>query len=218
MKILMLLLATATLYGQAADKANARYRTAEGREGMLTSLGAPDRPNRIHAETIVKILKIQPGQTVADIGTGAGALLSALTPAVGPTGHVYAEDIFDDFLSAAKKRHAAATNIKFVLGSEKDVKLPAGCCDVAVTVDAYHHYDYPAEMLASIRKALKPGGKFAVVDYYRRPGAMGPGGNPMEHIRIDKDAVIKEVQAQGFKLLETTDTVENSQYIAVFSR
>lgn len=105
----------------------------------------------------------------------------------------------------------------FVLGNEKDVKLPEGCCDVAVTVDAYHHYDYPAEMLASIHKALKPGGRFAVVDYYRRPGAMGPG-NPMEHIRIDKDAVIAEVQAHGFKLLETTDTVAGSQYIAVFTR
>lgn len=218
MKLLGLLFVSIALYGQVADKANTRYRTAEGREGMLASLGAPDRPNRIHAETIVKILKIQPGQSVADIGTGAGALLSVLAPAVGSTGKIYAEDIFDDFLSAAKKRHSGAKNITFVLGDEKDVKLPAECCDVAVTVDAYHHYDYPAEMLASIRKALKPGGRFAVVDYYRRRGAMGPGGNPMEHIRIDKDAVIQEVQSHGFKLVESADTVEGSQYIAVFSK
>ncbi|MGC4051127.1 MAG: methyltransferase domain-containing protein [Paludibaculum sp.] len=218
MKLLFLGLLAITAFGQVADKANARYRTAEGREGMLVTLGAPDRPDRIHAETIVKVLQIKAGQSVADIGTGAGALLSVLAPAVGESGKVYAEDIFDDFLSAAKKRHSGAKNITFVLGNEKDVKLPQGCCDVAVTVDAYHHYDYPAEMLASIRKALKPGGRFAVVDYYRRPGAMGPGGNPMEHIRIDKDAVIAEVQANGFKLVETTDTMPGAQYIAVFSR
>lgn len=218
MRFLLLGLLAVTAYAQVADKANARYRTAEGREGMIVTLGAPDRPDRIHAETIVKVLKIKPGQTVADIGTGAGALLNVLAPAVGEQGKVYAEDIFDDFLGAAKKRHAGAKNITFVLGNEKDVKLPEGCCDVAVTVDAYHHYDYPAEMLASIHKALKPGGRFGVVDYYRRPGAMGPGGNPMEHIRIDKDAVIAEVQAHGFKLLETTDTVAGSQYIAVFTR
>ncbi|MBN9663754.1 MAG: methyltransferase domain-containing protein [Acidobacteria bacterium] len=218
MRFLLLGLLAVAAYGQVADKANARYRTAEGREGMLLTLGAPDRPDRIHAETIVKVLKVKPGQTVADIGTGAGALLSVLAPAVGEQGKVYAEDIFDDFLSAAKKRHAGSKNITFVLGNEKDVKLPQGCCDVAVTVDAYHHYDYPGEMLASIHKALKPGGRFAVVDYYRRPNAMGPGGNAMEHIRIDKDAVIAEVQANGFKLVETTDTVKDSQYIAVFSR
>lgn len=218
MKLLILTLATLAAFGQAADKANAHYRTAEGREGMLATLGAPDRPSRIHADTIVQILKIQPGQTVADIGTGAGAMLNALAPVVGQSGHVFAEDIFNDFLNAAKQRHADAKNIQFVLGNEKDVKLPAGCCDVAVTVDAYHHYDYPAEMLTSIRRSLKPGGKFAVVDYYRRPGAMGPNGNPLEHIRIDKDAVIKEVEAQGFTLLETADTVKGSQYIAVFAR
>lgn len=217
MKLLILTLAALSAFGQAADKANAHYRTAEGRAGMLATLGSPDRPNRIHAALIAEMLKVKAGQTVADIGTGAGAMLSVLAPTVGASGRVYAEDIFPDFLDAAKKRNADARNINFVLGSERDVKLPAGCCDVAVTVDAYHHYDYPAEMLQSIKKALKPGGKFAVVDYYRRPGSMGPGGNPLEHIRIDKDAVIREVEAQGFKLVQTADTVKDSQYIAVFT-
>jgi len=72
-------------------------------------------------------------------------------------------------------------------------------------------------MLANIRRSLKPGGRLVIVDYYRRPGAMGACGNPMEHIRIDLDGVLKEVSANGFKHVETIDHVPGKQYIAVFT-
>lgn len=216
MKTLLLLLLSTTLPAQVADKANQHYRTAEGRQGMLGNLGAADRAQRIKGEAIIKALKLQPGMTVADLGTGAGALLPLLSAAVGPQGRVLAEDIFPDFLDRARTQHKPFTNISFVLGTERDANLPAASTDVAVTVDAYHHYDYPAEMLASIRKGLKPRGRFVVVDYYKREGAM-PGGNAIEHIRLDQADVIKEIESNGFRLLETIEHDPGKQYILVFT-
>jgi ubiquinone/menaquinone biosynthesis C-methylase UbiE len=206
------------LDAQVADKANERYKTSEGRAGMLNNLGAADRADRLQAAKLVQALGIKPGQSAADLGTGGGALLPLLSSSVGSRGVVYAEDIFDDFLAAAKKKAETAglANVRFVRGTERSVNLPAASVDIALTVDAYHHFDYPGDLLATIRSALKPGGRFAIVDYYKRPGAMG-GTNAVEHIRLDKDDVIKEVTGFGWKLVEQREHVPNSQYIAIFT-
>lgn len=206
------------LSAQVADKANERYKTAEGRAGMLGNLGAADRADRLQAPRIVEAVGIKPGQSVADLGTGGGAMLPLFSQAVGAQGTVFAEDIFDDFLSSAKKKAEAAGlgNVRFVKGTERNVNLPARSVDLAVTIDAYHHFDYPGEVLASVKSALKPGGRFAIVDYYKRPGAMG-GTNALEHIRIDMADVIKEVTGFGWRLLEQKEHVPGSQYILIFT-
>jgi len=69
----------------------------------------------------------------------------------------------------------------------------------------YHHFDYPEKMLAGIHKALKPGGKLVVVEYYKRPEAM-PEGRAMTHIRLDMPDVIKEIEANHFHLLAEKET------------
>jgi ubiquinone/menaquinone biosynthesis C-methylase UbiE len=202
---------------QVAEKANERYTTPEGRQGMLGVLGDPSRSQRIHAGAILAALDLKAGMAVADLGTGAGALLPSLSAAVGPSGKVFAEDIFKDFLDTARARNGALANVTWILGMERDPKLPASSIDAAVTVDAYHHWDFPAEMLSSLRRAFKPGGRFLVADFYRRPGAMDSGADVMQHIRLDRDDVIREIQSNGFKLLRTTDTVPGKQYIAIFT-
>lgn len=207
----------AALSAQVADKANERYRTAEGRQGMLGVLGAPDRAERVGADAIVRELGIQPGSTVADLGTGGGAMLPVLSHAVGPKGRVFAEDIFQDFLAHAKAKNGGLANVTWVLGTEKDVRLPAASVDLALTIDAYHHYDYPAEVLATVRKALKPGGRFAIVEYFKRPGAMDPVADAVQHIRLDRDDLIKEVTGFGFQLVRTVEHVPGKQYIAIFT-
>jgi ubiquinone/menaquinone biosynthesis C-methylase UbiE len=72
-------------------------------------------------------------------------MLPYLSRAVGPSGHVVAEDIFDDSLNAAK--HRAATrklgNVRFVMGTETDPRPDDQSVDVILALDSYHHYDYP---------------------------------------------------------------------------
>jgi ubiquinone/menaquinone biosynthesis C-methylase UbiE len=142
---------------------------------------------------------------------------------VGPSGRVLAEDIFDEFLDKAKEKAAAdqLTNVEFVKGAERNPNLPDNSVDLALTLDAYHHYDYPAEMLTGIRRALKPGGRLVIVDFYRRKGAMGSNRDPdfaLKHIRVDQDDLIKEVEANGFRLLSKRDHIPNSQYMVTFEK
>jgi ubiquinone/menaquinone biosynthesis C-methylase UbiE len=216
--VIFVLLFGLQLSAQVADKANERYRKPEGRASMLGNLGAADRADRIQAAAIVKALSIRPGQHVADLGTGGGALLPLLSQAVGPQGKVFAQDIYEDFLAAAKKKagEEKLPNVEFVKGTDRNAMLKPKSVDLVVTVDAYHHFDYPAEVLASLKTAMKPGGRFAIVDYYKRPGAMA-GVDAVEHIRLDLPDVIKEVTGYGWKLVEERVHVPNSQYIAVFT-
>jgi ubiquinone/menaquinone biosynthesis C-methylase UbiE len=146
-------------------------------------------------------------------------MLPWLSRAVSPGGSVIAEDIFPDFLEKAKSTASREqlSNISFLLGNEKDTRLPAGCCDLVMALDSYHHFDYPGDMLASVAHGLKPGGRFVIVDYYKRPDAM-PGGRAMGHIRLDMDDVIKEVEGFGWKCSWKGEHNPKSQYIAVFEK
>lgn len=207
------------VFAQAAENANKRYQTKESRAGIAKSLGNPHRDVRQKPAELVAKLGLKPGDTVVDMGTGVGYMLAHLSKAVGPSGLVYGEDIFLDFLEEAKERAKTEKldNVRFITGSVRTPNIPAGVADMVMTLDAYHHFDYPAEMLAGVHKGLKADGKLVIIDFYKRPTAM-PGGNAVEHIRIDRDDVVKEVEANGFRLLSTSEHIPESQYIAVFSK
>jgi predicted methyltransferase len=221
MKRLLIFAACAVaLCAQVAQKANERYQTEEARAGMARGLGSTGRDASQKPAELIARMGLEPGMTVADIGTGVGYMLPHLSAAVGPSGRVLAEDIFPDFLKQAeeKARAAGLSNITFVKGTEKDPNLPEGSVDVALTLDAYHHYDYPDEMLAGIRKALKPSGRLVVVEFYKRPDALGKGNFAVEHVRLDKAGFIQEIEAAGFKLLSDFEQMPGKQYGIVFAK
>ena len=211
-------LACAAAFAQVATQANQNYQTHEAREKLAHQLTSSSRDAEEKPAELVKEIGVQPGMTVADIGTGGGYMLPWLSRAVGDSGKVYAEDIFDDFLAAARD-HAAQErlkNVEFIKGNEHSPELPAASVDVILALDSYHHYNYPEDMLAGFRKALKPEGRLAIVEYYKRPGAMGNGNSALQHIRLDDAGVIKEVEANGFALVTEREHIPKRQYIAIF--
>jgi predicted methyltransferase len=171
----------------------------------------------VKRDQIVAATGAKPGMTVADIGAGTGLFTMLFANAVKPGGSVVAVDIAPAFVEyiqeTAKKRRMH--NVTAVLGNGSDVGLPDASVDLAYLSDVYHHFEHPAETLASIRKALKPGGRMVVVDYERIPGKTPKAR--IEHVRVDKQGAIREIEAAGFKLLEQKKLMREN-YFLVFTQ
>lgn len=208
-----------TLFAQVAKEANSTYQTKEGRAGVAKGLNGPDRDAKQRPQELTDAMSLRPGMVVADIGTGVGYMLPYLSKAVGFSGKVFAEDIFDDFLEKAKgtAERDKLTNVTFVKGTETSPNLSENAVDVMLALDSYHHWNYPEKMLGAIRNSLRPGGRLVIVDYYKRPNAM-PNGRAMGHIRIDAPDVIKEIEANQFHLVSQREHIKDSQYMLIFER
>jgi len=213
------LVLTAGLAAQVARDANSGYQTEEQRKRMAAGLGDPSREQTLKPGLLIHEMGLQPGMTVADIGTGVGFMLPFLSKRVGPGGRVIGEDIFDDFLAAArlKASEAGLSNVAFIKGTDTDPGLPEGQLDMALALDVYHHFDYPEKMLAAIHKSLKDGGKLIIVEYYKRESAM-PNGRALTHVRLDMPDVIKEVEANHFHLLEEKERIRDVQYMLILEK
>jgi ubiquinone/menaquinone biosynthesis C-methylase UbiE len=217
--LLLCILIGLQAFAQVATEANKQYQTHEGREAIAKTLADPHRDDHQKPRELMDALGLQPGWTVADVGTGVGYMLPFLSRAVGPEGKVIAEDIQTDFLDKAKQRAKLSNtnNVSFILGTTTDAKLPGDSVNAILVLDVYHHFDYPDQMLATLRDSLISGGYLYIVDYYRSEKAM-PNGRALEHIRADRDEVMKEVESNGLKFLWTRDHIPESQYILAFQK
>lgn len=218
-RLVVVLSLVCAAWSQVATNANKQYQTKDGRDAVAKGLADPARDERQKPREIIEAMDLKPGMTVADVGTGVGYMIPFLSRAVGPKGKVIGEDIAQDFLDKAKERARLSnvTNATFVLGTATDAKLPGDAVNAILLLDVYHHFDYPDQMLASLRSSLLGGGKLYIVDYMRTLAAM-PNGRALEHIRLDRDEVIQEVQDNGFRLLFKNVLVPNSQYILGFEK
>lgn len=201
---------------QVAEKANERYQSPEGRQGIIRTLTDSSRDARQRPRELINELGIKPGMAVIDLGAGPGYMLPYLSEAAGPGGRVIAQDIFPDFLEKAKERSANLKNVSFVLGTSKDTKLADKSADLVLVLDVYHHLDYPSDTLAQLRRALKPGGRLAIVEYHKNDIAMG--GNAKEHVRLSEADAIAEIEANGFRLISKKDFNPQVQWLGIFTK
>lgn len=224
--ILYALVASASV-AQVATTANEGYRTPELREKAAAEMGPNFRGALERTGPLVDSLGLRPGDTVADIGTGVGYLLPYIIKRIGSSGTIFAVDIFPEFIDKVRERSSAAgwKNVRPVLGTDRDPKLPANQVDAAILLDTYHHLDYPEATMQGVRRALKSGGRLFIVDYYRsRPNPQASLEEAQRHIRLDRDDVAKEVEAQGFRLTKQWDHMPfgwsqtSFLYVLVFER
>lgn len=146
----------------------------QGREiaKVMSFHGAPwlERPERMQEErpdVVLAALELKPGMKVADVGAGSGYYSWRMAERVGKNGTVFAVDVQPEMLQMLRRNMSerGAGNVRPLLGTETDPKLPAGTLDLAIMVDVYHELEYPYEMLAAIVKALKPGGRVVFVEF-----------------------------------------------------
>jgi ubiquinone/menaquinone biosynthesis C-methylase UbiE len=130
-------------------------------------LERPERQEEERTDLLLEALKLRPGQVAADIGAGTGYFSWRMAQIVGPKGKVYANDIQQQMLDLLAKnmREHHTTNVQAILGTLTDTQLPARSLDLILMVDVYHEFDHPYEMMQSIYRALKPGGRVVWVEY-----------------------------------------------------
>jgi predicted methyltransferase len=165
---------------------------------------------------VIAALDLQPGMAVADIGAGSGFYADLLRQEVGPTGRIYLVEISENWLQYLRDKFAGVEQVEVVAGGERDVRLPAGSVDLVFSSDTYNHFEFPAESLASIHRALRPGGRLVILDYDKIPGVTPEGR--MEHLRLGKDDAIREIVAEGFQLEQDLDLGLRENYLAIFSK
>jgi len=194
----------------------------KGREVAQTMhyLGAPwlTRESREREEdctTLLKALNLKPGDAVCDLGCGNGFYTLKLSKLVGDRGRVLAVDIQREMLGLLKDLAASEkiTNIEPILGTVVDPKLPEKSVDLVLLVDVYHEFDHPEQMLAAIRKSLKPTGRIALAEFR----AEDPNVPIKPLHKMTKDQIMKEFPPNGFKLVEQFDKLP-WQHLMFFER
>lgn len=151
---------------------------------------------------VLKACDIKPGFRVADVGAGTGFYSRLFSNAVGKGGWVYSVDISPKFLEHINKRYQADQigNQTSVLCTDRSIGLPPESVDQVFICDTYHHFEYPAATLASIYRALKPGGTLVVIDFERIPGQSREF--IMGHVRAGKEVFQREIIEAGFRFIE----------------
>lgn len=157
---------------------------------------------------VARLMRIGPGETVADIGAGSGYYVFRLSPRVGPQGRILAQDITPDYLDDLERRVAEAglANVTVVRGEAHDPRLPPGSIDAAVLVHMYHEIAQPFGLLWNLAAAMKPGGRVGIVDADTIPSRHG---TPPRLLRC-------ELAAVGYREIAMTTLKGGVGYLAVF--
>lgn len=179
-----------------------------GQVSSASPSGDELRAKAIRLPDIVDALAISPGSNVADIGAGEGFFTARLAKKVGPDGHVFAIDV-DDKHAIPKLRELVKKeslgNVGVILSEPGDPKLPTAGIDAALMVIVYHEVEPYKEMLAHVFGALKPGGRFVIVDNMPHKTRSRPRADQMKNHVLSPELTEAELKAAGFEITSRQD-------------
>lgn len=212
-------------YSVARPSADGIGKSYLGREisGVMGWQGAAwlerdERAQEERADLLLRELDLKPGMAVADIGAGTGYYARRMAPLVGSGnsgGVVYATDVQPEMVKmlegGAKK--AGLANIKPVLGGLKTVNLPDASIDLAIMVDVYHELEYPFEVVESLVRALKPGGRIAYVEYRLEDPRV-----PIKTLHKMSEAQVRKEAAVHSLAWERTASTLPWQHVVIFRK
>jgi SAM-dependent methyltransferase len=158
---------------------------------------------------VVRLLGIKSGMTVADIGAGSGYYVVRLSPMVGPTGKIIAEDVMPEYLRNLKKRvrDMGLQNVAISPGAPHDPRLPTGSVDVAILVHMYHEISQPYALLYNLVPTLKPDARVGIVDAF---GPTSEHGTPPSLLGC-------ELASVGYREMSFDRLTGSNSYLAIFA-
>lgn len=179
------------------------------------------------APLIMELLGVKPGMTIADVGSGGGAVTVVLGRLIGD-GKVFATDITERARRLTRDYVAkeGLTNVTVLEGAAGSTNLPAGCCDGIFMRDVYHHIlgasldAFNKSLLASV----KPGGYLAIIDFVPSPGSTLFPGVPENRggHGVPMKVVEDELKAAGFIHVRTMpkfpEDAKNPLFLVLFRK
>jgi arsenite methyltransferase len=157
---------------------------------------------------VVMALGLKPTEVIADIGAGTGYFARRFA---NHARSVLAVDIDEKLLKMSAE--GAPPNYRTILAAPDDPRLPAAAIDTIFFCDVLHHIEDRPAYYKKLDRALKPGGRIVIIDFFKRQLPVGP---PPE-MKIERDQVIAEFKAAGFRLAKSEDFLEH-QYFLTFER
>ncbi len=176
------------------------HRTAKE---WVEILEQPGRDDWQKPAEVVEALELEPGVDIADIGAGTGYFSVPFAERVGPQGKVFAVDVQQDLIDYLTARAKAENieNMQAVLGKFDDPLLAESSVDLIFICDVVHHIDNRQAYFAKLAKALREGGRIAIIDFYKKDQPVGPN----KESKIAKDDMIAELGQAGFRLAREQD-------------
>jgi len=175
-----------------------RSRDIAGISENLEFLRRPERSEEEPPDELLDALQIRVGSAAADLGAGTGYFTWRLAQRVGPQGKVIVVDIQQkmlDLIAEEVKQHALS-NVDLVLGGEHDPRLPEKSLDLVLIAYAYHEFSQPEEIMAAVRRSLKPGGRVVLLEYALESAYTSVPG--LHKMRLED--IRSEIEPMGFAL------------------
>ncbi len=190
------------------------HKLHQDSKAYISMLEDPARDAYQKPHEVVMSLGIKEGETIADIGAGSGYFALRFAHHVGEHGRVYAVDINPDMILYMNRRirDLHLTNVVTVLSAPDDPLLPDKSIDRFFICETWHHIQDQAQYLALMKKMLKPGGQVVMVDFQKRALPIGPP----DEMKIAREDVIRQLQANGFRLVKE-NTFLPYHYFLIFA-
>lgn len=167
--------------------------------GYIARLEEPDRAEWQRPDDVIKALRLSPGDTLCDVGSGPGYFALRAARSLEVSGWVYAEDVEPSMIGALRDRvsQARLKNVTPILGLPDDPLLPKAACDVILIVNTYHLFPNGPAFLRRLAKSLKTSGRLVNIDFHKRETPQGP----VLARRVAKESFLADAKRASFKMV-----------------
>ena len=162
---------------------------------------------RSFRERLLEPARLQPGESVLDVGCGTGTLAIAAKRRVGASGSVHGVDASPEMIARAKhKAGKAKADVTFDVGVAEALPFPEARFDVVTSTVMLHHLRRTARQqgVSEMKRVLKPGGRLLAVDF---TGASQNGRGPLAHFHrhghVRPQDLVDLVSDSGLRVVES---------------
>jgi arsenite methyltransferase len=162
-------------------------------------------------DQVIQALQLSEGAVIADIGAGGGYFTERFSKRVGRLGHVYAVDVQDIMIGLLKERVKSnkLENVTVIKGKFETPMLPLHAIDIAFFSSVYKEIEERTRYMKEVRRSLKPGGRVAIIEFYKDRGLIGPELAD----RLYETQVIDEMKKAGFVLIQRFDFLPKEYFL-----